>query len=46
MNTPNFDKLEKDLETKQKKKEKRKKSKMKLSGGNVRKLQKIIKDKK
>jgi len=42
MNKQNLDNLEKEVEKKQKKKEKRKRKNMKVSGGNVKKLQKII----
>jgi len=42
MNKQNLDNLEKEIEKKQKKKEKRKRKNMKVSGGSVKNLQKII----
>ena len=37
------DKIEKEIESKYKRKDKRKKTGMKISGGSVKKLQKVIK---
>ena len=45
MNNPNTDDAENSLEKKYKKREKKKKGSMRVSGTNVKKLQKIIKDK-
>jgi hypothetical protein len=45
MHKPNLNNIEKEIEDKYKKKEKRKKSVMKVSGGNVKKLQEIIRKK-
>ncbi len=42
MNKQNLDKLERELEKLQKAKEKRKRQWMRVSGGSVKKLQKII----
>jgi indole-3-glycerol phosphate synthase len=42
MNKQNLDKLEREMEKRQKLKEKRKRKRMKVSGGGVKKLQKII----
>lgn len=42
MDKPNLESIEHKLEKKTKKREKKKKPKMKVSGGNVKKLQKII----
>lgn len=42
MNKQSLDKLELELDKRQKTKEKRKKRPMKISGGSVKKLQKII----
>jgi len=45
MNKQNLDKLERELEKRQKLKEKRKRKRMRVSGGSVKKLQEIIIDK-
>lgn len=45
MNKQNFHQLEKDLEIKCKKRDKKKSVKMKVSGGKVKDLQRIIKNK-
>lgn len=45
MHKTNLDKLEKEIEKKYKKREKKKKPKMKVSGGSVKKLQRIISNK-
>jgi hypothetical protein len=42
MKTPNLNEIESETEKKYKKKAKRKKIKMRVSGGNVKNLQKII----
>jgi len=42
MNKQNLDKLEREVEKRQKAKEKRKRKRMPVSGGGVKKLQKII----
>ncbi|MFA5360213.1 MAG: hypothetical protein WC349_04635 [Patescibacteria group bacterium] len=42
MNKQNLDKLERELEKRQKIKEKRKRKRMVVSGGSVKKLQRII----
>jgi len=44
MNKQNLDKIEKAVESKYGKIDKKKRTKMKVSGGSVKKLQKIIKD--
>ncbi|MFH1662214.1 MAG: hypothetical protein ABIA02_03910 [Candidatus Falkowbacteria bacterium] len=45
MNKQNFHNLEKDLEKKYKKRDKKKNVKMKVSGGKIKDLQRIIKNK-
>jgi len=45
MNKQNFHNLEKDLEKKYKKRDKKKNVKMKVSGGKIKDLQRIIKSK-
>jgi len=45
MYRPNLDKIERDVSLKYKKKDKKKKVKMKISGGNVKKLANIIRNK-
>lgn len=46
MYRPNFDNLEKEVEKKVKKREKKKKPKMKIDSGNLKKVMKIIINKK